>query len=490
MLSMQGRFSRHEKIFDHQFLIFPYVFALGLALVLNASPAVEAIAYTQSSKILSHKIYEYANGKWFDGQTFQNTTFYTKHGRLTRSRPLVVDEVIDLGGRFVVPPYGEAHTHNVEGPWNIDHTILTYLRHGIFYIKNPNNIREFSENIREKINTPQSIDVVFAHAGLTSGGGHPISLYENVLQLHRYEPIIGKKKRGWFENRGYFTIDSIQDLEQKWPLISAGKPDFLKIYIGNAPPTDSNPDAPQQHFRQGLNPDLVTPLVKRAQQHGLRVTAHVETARDFRKAVASGVEEIAHLPGWHLPSHTQFAEVLLQKQDAQLAADQNVTVVTTTVANQFPPSRHHNAHSPSNAHSSHAHSNQKTEGTHRLRLLAQKAQKKNLQLLHKHGVKIAIGSDHAETSLDEAQNLYELGVFENLTLLKMWCETTAHAIFPHRKIGRLEEGYEANFIVLQGNPILDFQQVRHITFRVKEGVQLLLDRKPIHTPTTPHSHHE
>lgn len=224
----------------------------------------------------------------------------------------------------------------------------------------------------------------------------------------------------------------------------------------------------------------MTPIVKRAQQHDLRVTAHVETANDFRKAVASGVEEIAHLPGWHLPSHRQFQEVLLREQDAQLAADHNVTVVTTTVANQFPPSGHHKAHSPPNVHSSHAHANQKAEGTHRLRLLAREAQKKNLQLLHKHGVKIAIGSDHAETSLDEAQNLYELGIFENLTLLKMWCENTAQTIFPHRKIGRLEEGYEASFIVLQGNPIQDFQQVRHITFRVKQGLPLLVDH-PTHT---------
>lgn len=489
MLSIQGRFSRHKEIFNHQSLIVQYVFALGLTLFLGASPNLEASTFTQSSKSPSQQVCEYANGKWFDGKTFQSKTFYTKDGRLTRSRPAVVDEVINLEGQFAVPPFGEAHTHNVEGPWNIDHAILTYLRHGIFYVKNPNNILDFSQQIQGKINIPQSIDVVFAHAGITSSNGHPVSLYEDVLRIHRYEPIIGKMKRGWLENRGYFTIDSIHDLEHKWHLISSGKPDFLKIYVGTAPPTDSNPDAPQQHFRQGLNPDLVTPIVKHAQQSGLRVTAHVETARAFRKAVESGVGEIAHLPGWYLPSHTHFAEVLLQKQDAQLAADQNVTVVTTTVANQFHPSGHHNAHSPSNAHSSHAHSNQKTEGTHRIRLLAQKAQKKNLQLLHKHGVKIAIGSDHAETSLDEAQNLYELGVFENLTLLKMWCENTAQTIFPNRKIGRLEEGYEANFIVLQGNPILDFQQVRHITFRVKEGVQLLLDRKPIQTPTTPHSHH-
>ena len=423
----------------------------------------------------SQKVYKFANGKWFDGQTFQDTTFYTNNGFLTKTRPPVVDEVINLDGRFVLPPFGEAHTHNVEGPWNIDQTVLTYLRRGIFYVKNPNNIGEFSRQIRGKINTPGSIDVVFAHAGLTSSGGHPVRLYEDVLRLHRYEPTIGKKKRGWFENRGYFTIDSTQDLDHKWSLILSGKPDFLKIYVGSATPTKTDSGSPQKHFRQGLNPDLVVPIVKRAQRHGLRVTAHVETATGFRTAVASGVEEIAHLPGWYVPSKKLLPELQLQEHDAQLAADHNVTVVTTTVASQFPPSRHHQAHSPPRSHSSDAHSNQNAEDVHHLRLLAQEVQKKNLQLLHKHGVNIAIGSDHAETSFEEAQNLYDMGIFDNLTLLKLWCETTAETIFPHRKIGKLKEGYEASFILLQDNPIQDFQQVRHISLRVKQGIPLLGD---------------
>ena len=58
---------------------------------------------------------------------------------------------------------------------------------------------------------------------------------------------------------------------------------------------------------------------------------------------------------------------------------------------------------------------------------------KNLKLLHQAGVKIAIGSDHAETALAEALHLYHLDVFDNLTLLKMWSEITPQTIFPSRK---------------------------------------------------------
>jgi len=94
----------------------------------------------------------------------------------------------------------------------------------------------------------------------------------------------------------------------------------------------------------------------------------------------------------------------------------------------------------------------------------------NLQMLKKHGVRIAIGSDsYRQTSLVEALNLYRLKVFDNLMLLKMWCETTAATIFPKRKIGHLKEGYEASFLVLSGNPIQDFRNVQRIEMRVKQG---------------------
>jgi len=37
--------------------------------------------------------------------------------------------------------------------------------------------------------------------------------------------------------------------------------------------------------------------------------------------------------------------------------------------------------------------------------------------------------------------------------------------FPRRKVGRLEDGYQASFVALKGNPIQDFENVRTITTR-------------------------
>jgi len=454
------------------------VFILCLLVVLHVHIGPGAYASESFSTHSAQKNYEYTNGKWFDGNSFQDTTFYVKHGLLTKTRPPHVDDVINLEGQFVLPPFGEAHTHNVEGPWNIDQTIQTYLRHGVFYVKNLNNIREFSEQIQNKINIPQSIDVAFAHAGLTSPNNHPINLYENVLRLHRYEAIIGKKKQGWFNNRAYFVIDSHQDIEQTWSKIISGKPDFLKIYVGHASNFDTSFDSAQSHFHRGLHDHLIAPIVTRAHTSGLRVSAHVETAKDFRHAVQSGVDEIAHTPGWYITTVNLAQKTVLQKQDAKLAFQHNVTVVSTTVAGAFPPAGHQQLQDHVSPHAHEPNARAEHQETHRQQIqqTAQKIQRDNLQLLYEQGVKIAIGSDHAETSLAEALHLHNLKVFDSLTLLKLWCENTAEAIFPDRKIGKLREGYEASFIVLHGNPIHDFRQVRHITLRITQGIPLLIEQ--------------
>ncbi|MDR4459223.1 MAG: amidohydrolase family protein [Nitrospirales bacterium] len=416
--------------------------------------------------------YAFINGQWFDGQSFSQDTWYAVQGSLTRFRPESVEQTIDLKGGFVVPPFGEAHTHNVEGAWNIDQVINHYVRDGIFYVKNPNDISEFVEQIRGKLNTPTTIDVVFAHAGLTGPNGHPIDLYENMLRTHRYEPVIGKREKGWFNGRAYFSISSLKNFEEQWPTIMATKPDFLKLYLADSEHFGTEPHSLTHGFRKGLDPQLIGPIVAHAHQQGLRVSAHIETAADFRTATQGQVDEIAHLPGWYLPSPAQRSAVLLTQEDAQLAAAHRTVVITTTAAEHFHPPGHHQSDSKAHPHSPANTNDHKGQSTENIREVAREIQIDNLRLLQQAGVTIAIGSDHAETALAEALHLHQMRIFDNLTLLKIWSETTPRTIFPSRKIGRLDEGYEASFLVLQGNPLEDFTQVRNIIFRLKQGSPL------------------
>lgn len=89
------------------------------------------------------------------------------------------------------------------------------------------------------------------------------------------------------------------------------------------------------------------------------------------------------------------------------------------------------------------------------------------------GIILAFGSDNFGHYLsEEIDYLAERKFFDNLTLLKIAVETTPQTIFPTRRIGTLENGYEASFLLLDGNPLNDFAQVKNINFRFKQGVKI------------------
>ena len=399
----------------------------------------------------SSKTYEFINGRWFGGQNFRDKRFYSVNGVLTARKPARVDAVVDLTGKYVVPPFGEAHNHNVEESRRVNELIRKYLQDGIFYVKNPNNLPKARAALSGKVNVPTSIDVVFANGGLTASGGHPLGVVKRNLER-------GVQPEEWAEGGFYFIIDNLADLERKWEKILAGKPDFIKAYLLYSEENEKRKHDETYFAWKGLNPTLLPEIVRRARRAGVRVSAHVETATDFHNSLIAGVDEIIHTPGFR-PENDDWTKYdpsrfKISEADARLAARNGVTVVTTLV-------------------SAVEQALQKKEGEPFNEI--QNLLVRNLRLLKKHDVDIAIGSDsYRQTALAEALNLRKLGALDNRTLLKMWCETTAVTIFPERKIGYLREGCEASFLVLNGDPVQDFANTQNIDKRFKQGEFLSL----------------
>lgn len=391
------------------------------------------------------KTYVFKNGQWFDGKKFTEKTMYVQAGYFTNAQPGVIDSVIDLQHKFVIPPFSEAHTHHLEGVGDPAEKIINgYLKDGVFYVENPNNIPMFTKNLFGKINKPSSIDASFANGGLTSNEGHPMLLFEDQIRPN-IEPMTGKTERGWFQGKAYYAIDSEKDLNEKWAAILADKPNLIKTYLANS--EDYQQQAPPSKYplRKGLNPALLPIIVAKAHQAGLRVITHIETAFDFRTAIKAGVDELAHMPGFYLFDAAYSNRYLLTAADAKLAKAKKVFVVTTLMTKSL------------------------VENKSLLPNVAAN-QQKNLLLLKKYGVKLAIGSDHSDSPLEEVKAIRELKVFSNLELLKIWCENSAQFIFPKRKIGFLKPGYEASFLVLDGNPLSDWDNTGKIDTRFKQGV--------------------
>jgi hypothetical protein len=205
-----------------------------------------------------------------------------------------------------------------------------YLRDGIFYAKNPASIHRDTEQIKNLIDKPDNVDVIFANAGLTASGGHPVKLYDKILIK-----VKTPGTNGTFENLAYYIIDNQEDLERKWPLIMADHPDFIKTHLLYSAEFEKRRDDPAYYGDKGLDPKLLPLIVAKAHADGLRVACHIETAVDFRNALAAGVDEIAHLPGYYVvPAHPDWFPIT--EEDAALAARKGVDVVTTTYVSTEP----------------------------------------------------------------------------------------------------------------------------------------------------------
>ncbi|HRH46882.1 MAG TPA: hypothetical protein PKY82_34870, partial [Pyrinomonadaceae bacterium] len=134
----------------------------------------------------------FINGLWFDGKTFQAKTVYSINGVLSFKPNTKIDSTIDLRQSYIIPPFAEAHTHQLLDVMNYQEQIDDYLSKGVFYIKNLNNLRRFTMRVRSFINLPNSVDVAFANGGLTATGGHPVQLFDGLASSGQLPNVTAK----------------------------------------------------------------------------------------------------------------------------------------------------------------------------------------------------------------------------------------------------------------------------------------------------------
>ena len=394
---------------------------------------------------------ELSGGYWFDGHGFVAKTFYSVDGMLTSARPGHVDSVLDLTGKFVIPPFADAHVHNLNEEGSIDDDIATDLTDGVFYAMEMDPAIELSSKVLGKVNGPDAVDVIYTHGLVTPSWGVMPDMYRMLAGMGRFG---ARTTLPELDTREIFLIDDSTDLERKWPALAAKNHDFIKVIVAFSEEEalrKNNPQfgakVPDYSAKPGIAPGVLRALVERAHRTGLRVAAHIETAADFRLAVRSGVDIIAHLPAsWQIGPKTGFTDGSLghwelTEQDGALARDKQVVVVTTIVKQPDDPdaSRYREIY------------------------------RHNLRLLKRHGVRLVIGTDMRGSAVDEVLYIASLGVFDNRTLLNMLTRATPEAIFPGRKLGALRDGYEASLLALDSNPINTLDGLRRIAVRVKRG---------------------
>ena len=394
---------------------------------------------------------EFVNARWLVADTFAYGSRRVAGGRFVPTTSAPPAARIDLHGAWVVPAFGDAHTHNLDGDTA---TIAAYRREGVAYVQVLTNTPGGRARVAPALAGPGTLDAVYANGGITSTYGHPMLAYEPRAMgigwaefRERREEVCASRL---MEEKAYWFVDDAEDLDRQWGRILATRPDLLKIFLLGA---DEHPDVPEcRHLGlTGLAPAIARQVVRRAHEAGLRVWAHVNTAADFALAVDIGVDGIAHLPGYVfrvVDPEERREDYLIDDATARRAAASGVVVTpTVSLISLYAPDD----------------SVKQEEARSILR--------ENLARLIEHGVPIAVGSDsYGRTAWAEVEALAGTGLWTPGELMLAWSRTTPRAIFPGRRIGELVPGAEATFVGLACDPRERLQCLREIEARVTDGV--------------------
>ncbi|MET0208968.1 MAG: hypothetical protein ABW220_07985, partial [Burkholderiaceae bacterium] len=272
---------------------------------------------------------ELRHASWFDGDKLQRGNLYIEDGVFVAQRPRQVNRLLELRAQTLVPPLADAHNHNLQSAWGLDRFGQDYLRDGVFYAAmmcaDPAGVAQ----VRDRIDSPEAPDVIFATACITSSDGQPLAMLQSGEAPMSMDQIVDK---------AVLIMDTPEDVARKWPLVKDRRSDLVKVIMSYHDRPELR-QQPEQRGKLGVTPAVMQDVVRRAHADGLRVVVHIESAADFEAAARAGADFIAELPGYY-PQHGEAPDThLISAEAAVIAAEKKVSVITATVATRlFQPS--------------------------------------------------------------------------------------------------------------------------------------------------------
>lgn len=394
-----------------------------------------------SSILLTAQNFAFTKANWYDGVGFVPATWYSVNGTLTQKAPATIDSTFDLSGQWVVPPLADAYCSSISENPSAEQQMKFYLNEGIFYLQVLGNTQAGRKNI-DSLLQANAIhpDFRFANGAFTCTLGYPFLNYEGPAQGVRNPQMFTQQYSEIREGRkmlgdAYWFADSKDAVNKIWKSVLDQKPDVLSIYL-----LDANNSGGKES--KGLTPDVAKALVKKARRSKLPVYAHVETADDVRLGLKLGVQGFANLPGYNWDGNGDGAKYALNDDDLKKLAKKKTAVIPLFSYAQ----------------------------THAIRPEATADQANLLKRMLNAGVNVVIGSDDSQRTIrSEVNYWFQFGNLNYAQILNVLCVNTPQTIFPDRKIGRFDEGYEASFLVLRDNPLDNLLKLRAINMMVKQG---------------------
>jgi imidazolonepropionase-like amidohydrolase len=356
---------------------------------------------------------------------------------------------IDMSGKYIMPLINNAHGHlgNVKDttmsaanytPANVRHQLQRYLDYGVGAVLSMGTEQPIGIKIRDS-----------SRAGLIPGATMYSAIYgfgfnnlppESMGFSHVYRPATAS--------------EAIKDVDELAPL----KPDVIKIWV------DGNPSMPEE---------IYTAIIREAHQHHIRVASHLYRLADARKLVAAGIDIIAH-------------SIRDEEIDEAFAAEmkqRNIMYVPTLSLDDLAFIYTENPEWVNDPFFRHAlepgvyemitspvyQEKVKNNPAAQKEKAALHIAMKNLLILHKAGVQIALGTDSGAMPIRiqgfaehlEMQLMVEAGLTP-LEAIRVATLNSAILLKADKLTGSLEPGKQASFIVLDKDPSADIRNTRSI----------------------------
>ena len=170
----------------------------------------------------------YENGRWFDGVGFTAKTMYSVDGVLTDILQGPPDRTVNLGDGWVVPPFGEAHTHMLGDTSQLAKQGRTFMDDGVFYAMVQDPAHEVTAVHRTFAADPGTVDVAYTQGVVTPSWGMIADMYGMFAGMGMYGEGATVDD---IDGEILFRLDTLEDLERAWPGLLARNDRFIKVIL-------------------------------------------------------------------------------------------------------------------------------------------------------------------------------------------------------------------------------------------------------------------
>lgn len=387
-----------------------------------------SLVFLAACTIQSGPVTEYADGQWWTGDGYQSGSRFVRDGVFIDPPIYPSATIVQLDGRYVLPPLADAHLHNLSGS-DATHTVLSELRRdGIAYAVSLGDSAKDRPDSEACVARAGSAELLRSNGMITSPGGHPVMSYEALAigkQMWSLTPADRERiaENPVYAGDIYWAWQSSDDVAAAETSYIAQAPDIVKIILqGEA----------------GLNDETLNAVIAMAGRHQRRVFAHVDDLDDLTRAVVAQVDALAHTPGYDTGAALPGG-IAAKIADANIAV--NPTLGRQLAMEPFVPPQY--------------------RMTEDQRQALKSAHAAILQELMSADVTILAGFDlNGHTALDEIAYWVEIGATSETEAINIATQDTPRYLYPERIIGCLSVGCEASFIMTDTDPRTDMLAIR------------------------------